>query len=141
MAEALIYQQFAEQFWLKVRKSEGCWIWQGIIDKRPDHGYGWFKFGGKWRVRAHRFSWEITYGNIPDGMLICHKCDVRACVRPEHLFLGTSRDNAKDMTKKGRCSGRIVLNPNQTARLATVLGMSVESLLSVIQEIKFVETL
>lgn len=72
----------------------GCHLW---IGSGTYHGYGLLL--GK---RAHRLSWELFRGPIPDGLLVCHKCDTRPCVNPEHLFLGTSKDNAHDKMRKGR---------------------------------------
>jgi hypothetical protein len=87
-----------ERFWSKVEKTETCWIWKG---SKISAGYGMFHFRGQNR-RAHRFSYEMTYGPIPDGLSVLHKCDVPLCVRPDHLFLGTQEDNMQDMSKKGR---------------------------------------
>lgn len=75
-----------------------CILWTKAIDK---HGYGRVKRDGKWK-RAHRVAWEETYGHIPEGIYVCHKCDVRSCIEPTHLFLGTHKDNMEDMYKKGR---------------------------------------
>lgn len=92
------------RFMAKVRKDEsGCWIW--TAGKLAD-GYGQFWYGGT-TVRAHRASYEIHFGHIPDGSgyhgaCVCHRCDVRLCVNPEHLFLGTHGDNVRDMYAKGR---------------------------------------
>jgi hypothetical protein len=64
-------------------------------------GYGIFSAEGK-SVRAHRYAWEMVHGPIPRGLFACHRCDNRKCVNPDHLFLGTSRDNMHDMIAKGR---------------------------------------
>lgn len=74
----------------------GCWEWSGL---RSARGYG--RFGHDSR-RAHRIAWELTFGPVPDGLLVCHTCDNPPCIRPEHLFLGTDADNARDMVAKGR---------------------------------------
>jgi hypothetical protein len=90
----------ARRFWAKVYKTEGCWFW---IAGKNQHGYGKISRTRKaGPERAHRISWELNYGPIPDGLCVLHKCDNPPCVRPEHLFLGTKRDNHDDMVKKGR---------------------------------------
>jgi HNH endonuclease len=76
----------------------GCWLWTGSVNR---DGYGGLSIGGKTR-RASRVSWELHYGPIPNGMLVCHRCDTPACVNPDHLFLGSARDNAHDAVAKGR---------------------------------------
>lgn len=82
----------------------GCWLWTGgLHGNGKSSGYGSFGLGGK-PVKAHRASFMLLKGPIPKGMSVCHKCDVRSCVNPDHLFLGTQRDNVLDMHKKGRDS-------------------------------------
>ncbi|MES2367111.1 MAG: HNH endonuclease [Pseudomonadota bacterium] len=74
-----------------------CWVWMaGRLQE-----YGCFKGNGKMQ-KAHRVSWELHNGKIPDGLFACHKCDYPPCVNPHHLFLGTTQDNTSDRTKKGR---------------------------------------
>lgn len=87
-----------ERFFKKVNKTDTCWLWTAA---NRAGGYGCIKVNSK-TVDAHRVSWQIHNGEIPEGMLVCHKCDVRLCVKPGHLFLGTARDNAIDAIKKGR---------------------------------------
>jgi len=77
--------------------NSGCWLWDGAASK----GYGQIGVGGK-LLYAHRVSWERTHGDIPEGSHVLHRCDVTLCVNPDHLFLGTHKDNMRDMAKKGR---------------------------------------
>ena len=76
-----------------------CWLWTAFT---KENGYGQFGRAKHDGVYAHRFSYELHVGPVPEGLCVLHKCDVRSCVRPDHLFLGTERDNAHDRDTKGR---------------------------------------
>ena len=103
----------AEVFWSKVhQRPDGCWWWMGNV---ATHGYGRLWVGGR-RVRAHRMAYVLTHGVIPDGLCVLHRCDVKRCVRPDHLFLGTVGDNNHDKAVKGRAT-RICGSFKGTAKL------------------------
>lgn len=91
-----------ERFWRYVRKTDDCWEWTGCMKGPGRHQYGHMALSGYKRVTSHRFSWEIHFGPIPEGMFVCHRCDNPSCVRPDHLFLGTNSENMKDRWNKGR---------------------------------------
>jgi hypothetical protein len=78
--------------------ASGCWLWTGLLTKNQ---YAFMKLGQK-NITGHRLSWQLFRGPIPERLYVLHRCDVRCCVNPEHLFLGTHRDNVMDMHKKGR---------------------------------------
>ena len=96
----VVSEKDIERFWSKVdvRGVEDCWEW--LAGKRTG-GYGVIRIKSK-SCAASRVSWILHNGEIADGLCICHKCDNPACVNPNHLFLGTYKDNAQDMVAKGR---------------------------------------
>jgi hypothetical protein len=97
--QARVPHTASERFWSKVDKSGPCWLWTG----NTKNGYGVFHASPRRpHVTAHRFAYEELVGPIPPGMVLMHTCDVRACVDPAHLRLGTARDNMADMVAKGR---------------------------------------
>jgi len=93
--------EFLGRFWVKIvipEDNNQCWIWKAATNSK---GYGVIGLQGKLKL-AHRVSFEIANGEIPEGMLILHQCDNRLCCNPSHLFLGTHLDNMADMVAKGR---------------------------------------
>lgn len=104
-----------QRFWSKVDKSGECWEWQAC---RDIGGYGLFRIGGRrgktWK--AHRFAWVLTFGPIPDGVLVLHHCDNRRCVRPDHLYLGDQVANMRDRLQRNRESYQMGSRTN-TAKL------------------------
>ena len=92
-----------KRFFDKIEKcpDTGCWNWTGALRSKKRESYGALKYLGR-TVDAHKVSWMIHNGEIPDGMYICHVCDNKKCVNPKHLFLGTHSDNMKDAMRKGR---------------------------------------
>lgn len=85
------------KFWSRVSKSDGCWLWTGSVVK----GYGQLSHEYK-SLRAHRVSWELHNGAVPEDMCVCHTCDTPLCVNPTHLFLGSNLDNTADRHDKER---------------------------------------
>lgn len=93
-----LVDRFSEKY--VVDASTGCWKWAGST---VNGGYGMINAGrGAGNILAHRASYAIHVGEIPDGMLVLHRCDNPSCVNPKHLFLGDHNDNMKDMARKGR---------------------------------------
>ena len=103
-------------FWRNIDKTPTCWVWAGC---KTHDGYGIIRINYK-NVKAHRMSWEMHYSTIPGDLFVLHKCDNRACVNPEHLYLGTNQDNMNDMKNRGR-SLKGQRNPNSTLSDAQVL--------------------
>lgn len=120
--------------WLKehykkfvIKNQDGCWGWNGCLM----HGYANFNHRGK-IIKAHRASWIIHNGKIPDEMFVLHKCDVRSCSNPQHLFLGDHTDNMRDMAFKGRTMVQYgeknpasVLTENDVIKIKELLKMGV----------------
>jgi len=123
-----------------VQKTSTCWLWTGALF---DDGYGAFQVIGRAR-RAHRFAYLHFVGEILDGMLVLHRCDTPRCVRPDHLWVGTSADNMRDMAAKGR--GYFQKHPermprrdqhgekNGSAKLSTVDVLTIRSLVGKISQ-------
>ncbi len=90
------------RFWDHVDRcgAGGCWLWTAAHDH---DGYGWFtpRHGERMQL-AHRFAYKLRHGSIPRGLFVCHHCDTPGCVNPDHLFLGTAKDNSRDMCSKQR---------------------------------------
>lgn len=94
--------RFREAFWSRVSRGDGCWLWTGT---KQSTGYGamvQWSGGKRLRRHVHRLSWEICRGPIPDGLYVLHKCDVKLCVNPDHLYLGTHLDNMRDEVERAR---------------------------------------
>lgn len=89
----------AMRFWSHVKRTDGCWEWQG---RRDEHGYGRTSLGGRLNRGAHRLAWELERGPVPPDLQVLHHCDNPPCCNPCHLFLGTNHDNAIDRHSKGR---------------------------------------
>jgi hypothetical protein len=107
-----------DRFYDKVTivSESGCWIWTGAVS----NGYGSLKVDGQ-NIRAHRFSYEVHCGEIEDGNVICHSCDVPLCVNPDHLWSGTQSENILDCSKKGRhVANRAKLSAEQKNEILSI---------------------
>lgn len=131
-----------KKFWKHVRKTKSCWVWKGI---KPNT-YGYLvvgsKFDGTWHyVRGTHFSWMLHHGRpVPKGKFVLHKCDNPPCVRPDHLFIGTQRDNVKDMMKKGRFNpGRRSPTTMKLLRIESKLNRIIPILKSIASEVARLE--
>ena len=124
-----------QRLWCRVAKSKGCWLWTGWA---TPEGYGKIIFGDNRNAMVTRVVYELATGKqVPKGMYVCHRCDNPRCVRPEHLFLGTAIDNARDASSKGRIAGgrRLTVETVRMIRksrdpswmLAQMLGVSVST--------------
>lgn len=96
-----------ENFWLKVHlqagNEEDCWLWMNCKNKQGYGQFRWSRDTGECKAgKAHRFSYELHHGTIPEGLQVLHKCDNPSCVRPDHLFIGYNLDNIRDREAKGR---------------------------------------
>ena len=135
------HQSITDKFWSRVNKNGSipehcpelgnCWEWMGAYTSK----YGSFTNGLGNRTRAHKASWLINNGNIPDGLWVLHKCDNPKCVRPEHLFIGTAKENTEDMNKKARGSygenrpaSKLTWNDVDEIRLKHSNGQAIRSL-------------
>lgn len=119
-----------KSFWSKVTKTHTCWLWTGANNGK---GYGRLYVGGKF-VYPHRYSFKLHIGDIPTGMLVCHSCDVRNCVNPDHLFLGTSKDNTQDMISKGRLRSATKLSEHDVMRIRDLYASGTYSQAKLAQE-------
>lgn len=106
----------SERFWRNVEKTSGCWLWVG---KRHRQGYGWFWVDGK-KCYAHRIAFAALVEPIPQGLWVLHHCDTPACIRPDHLYLGTHADNMRDRQLRGRTArgdrSGLRVHPERAAR-------------------------
>ena len=109
----------ADRLWERVEFTPTCWLWKGAT--APMGWYGHLAYRGR-HLAAHRLSWELANGPIPDGLQVLHRCDVPRCVRPDHLFLGSTLDNMGDAALKGR------MHPGEANGIAKLTEDAVRSI-------------
>ena len=126
------------RFWSKVDRSGDCWVWTACRH-RDRHGaptYGMLRGPNRTTLKAHRVSYEIAYGLIPEGQAVLHGCDNYACVRPTHLYLGTQLDNIRDMVERHRTPhgqaanrrGKLTVDQVRTIRRRRAAGEALAAL-------------
>lgn len=116
-----------EKFYQYVEKTESCWNWTGFLDR---YGYGKFKLNNK-TFKAHRYSYQLTYGDFNESLHVLHHCDRPCCVNPNHLFLGTNKDNVADRTAKkrhGQTSKHLTPNEKTAILTAVEQGQPLQSI-------------
>jgi len=113
-----------DSFWEKVdiKSQDECWNWKKSLDS---WGYGHVGFWDK-LYKTNRVAWYLVNGDIPDGMVICHRCDNPKCCNPNHLFLGTFKDNTRDCVRKGRLPSRHG-ELNNSAKLTNELARQIKT--------------
>lgn len=85
----------------QVERTSSCWLWRGAVG-RCGYGIMCDRIRTNRNILVHRLAWELAHGSIPPGLMVCHRCDMKLCVNPDHLFLGTAKDNNNDAFNKGR---------------------------------------
>jgi len=141
---------FPERFWAKVNKTDGCWIWTAYLC--PD-GYGYIHTKhGRPKIGAHIASWILHVGSVPKGMCVCHNCpqgDTPSCVNPDHLWIGTQRENVLDRDKKGGSgaekrtgvlNGLSKLNEDQVEQIRSLYAAGLRTQVSLAEEYGVVQT-
>ena len=128
---SMITEDVLARFWARVDKAEPsqCWMWTKKSGQAMQ-GYGAIYLWGYMRV-AHRVSWEIHYGTIPDGLCVLHHCDNPPCVNPEHLFLGTNYDNILDKMLKDRSGKKLKRKQIREIRASTLRQSELASIYGV----------
>ena len=117
-----------DKFLANVQQSGECLIWTGSTHPA---GYGQFYVRGRGRVFAHRYAYEMTKGEIPKGLCVCHSCDTPACVNPQHLWLGTHQDNIQDKVRKNRqARGAAVARPGSLRPAAKLSEKDISAILT-----------